>query len=830
MTWRAFYFVCISIPCMSAVTLAADSPTRDPNVARGKPYVFSAPPNYAHCTDAGDATDLTDGVRTGRSPNGGYWTERGTVGWNHVRAPIAITVDLGATHRISGAALGSGAGGAGVSLPSSVAILVSEDGESFHLVGDLVELAENPWPPEYGQFSTYTYESNALDASGRYVRFVLVPSAVFAFVDEIEVFGTPAADDDKTSAVDARHGAPVTDEQLADSLRLTRLGTYRRTMADIQRIETKVRDLHLAPDQAEPLLSELAAIEQELRSGGASFPEQPESFHATAPLNDLHRRALAIHGKLLAAGGHPPLTVWQTPPYKLLELFVKPTRAEPSLSIHAMDGEWRAQTLNITNASAEEQEVTVAIAALPTSEAASPLKVYQVEYVDTREGRWVASALVEIEPKDTRYSTTVPAGLTRQIWFSFNPQGAKPGKYEAEVRLAARGLDQRVPLKLTVAPLQFPERLACSLGLWDYVYDGNYEITDENRPLAVRDMTDRHVDVVWCASGTVPMPQPNQIDAEGNITSSIDYSRWDQFVRLWPNARYYAAFATLHVDSGFAGLQQGTPQFDRAITQWAQNWAEHNRSIRLKAGQAMILFLDEPGATEHFQATYNFAKPFNAATDEILVYCDPVGTATMNVPFAREALEQCDVISPPQGHYSRGGAQLHEFYRELRDQGKKLWLYDCSGPTRQMDPAYYRMQPWHALEAGATAAQFWAYGDAGAASNWNEYAAVGRTSYTTVYLAPDSVTTSKHWEAVREGLQDYQYFVMLKEKALELRAAGKEARARQAEQLAAQLPVDVVKNLHERYSFDFAVEWRNPSSLAEEARLRALRFLGALEQ
>jgi hypothetical protein len=38
---------------------------------------------------------------------------------------------------------------------------------------------------------------------------------------------------------------------------------------------------------------------------------------------------------------------------------------------------------------------------------------------------------------------------------------------------------------------------------------------------------------------------------------------------------------------------------------------------------------------------------------------------------------------------------------------------------------------------------------------------VGATSYTPAYLTPTGVSGSKHWEALREGIEDYQYLKML---------------------------------------------------------------------
>ena len=79
------------------------------NLARGKPYALTPKPSYSLCTDPGDGTDLTDGVRT----LGHYWVQKSTVGWKHPRGPTAITVDLGSRQPVRGAAFGSAGGSAG---------------------------------------------------------------------------------------------------------------------------------------------------------------------------------------------------------------------------------------------------------------------------------------------------------------------------------------------------------------------------------------------------------------------------------------------------------------------------------------------------------------------------------------------------------------------------------------------------------------------------------------------------------------------------------------------------------------------------------------------
>jgi hypothetical protein len=61
-----------------------------------------------------------------------------------------ITIDLERVEPISGVSYRTAAGVAGVSFPASIWILLSDDGKSYRLAGDLVALAEGPQPPAEG--------------------------------------------------------------------------------------------------------------------------------------------------------------------------------------------------------------------------------------------------------------------------------------------------------------------------------------------------------------------------------------------------------------------------------------------------------------------------------------------------------------------------------------------------------------------------------------------------------------------------------------------------------------------------------------------------------
>ncbi len=118
------------------------------NLAAGKPYRLDPAPNYQHCTDPGDRTQLTDGQRV----RGYFWTQEGAVGWTGY-THVIITIDLGAVRPISGLSYHTVAGVAGVELPEAVIVLVSDDHKLWHDAGDLV--ASSTRQPTAGGASGY---------------------------------------------------------------------------------------------------------------------------------------------------------------------------------------------------------------------------------------------------------------------------------------------------------------------------------------------------------------------------------------------------------------------------------------------------------------------------------------------------------------------------------------------------------------------------------------------------------------------------------------------------------------------------------------------------
>ena len=125
-----------------------------------------------------------------------------------------------------------------------------------------------------------------------------------------------------------------------------------------------------------------------------------------------------------------------------------------------------------------------------------------------------------------------------------------------------------------------------------------------------------------------------------------------------------------------------------------------------------------------------------------------------------------------------GSKRFEQLFLAQQRQGRTLNFYSCSGPAKLLDPySYYRLQAWHCWQIGATGTFFWAFGDNSGSSSWNEYAAVHSPPYTPLFLDDETVVAGKQMEAIRESVEDFEYFVLLRRAAERAKAAGRSAAA-----------------------------------------------------
>ncbi len=724
---------------------AAETPPPAENLALGKTYKLDPRPNYAHCTDPGDRTQLTDG----RYTQGHFWTQKSTVGWNHTSG-VSITLDLGTVQPIRGAAFNTAAGVAGVEWPLGITVLVSDDGKAFFPAGELVGLdARHGGPPRAG-YAVHRFWTDTLRTHGRYVQFLVAPGGPFVFADEIEI----------------HRGEPDWVQLPFSGAAITDARAYRTHLAIERRLRDDLSAVRAAAAQ-QALTNELDAIAREL----AQLPRtHGPDFRAVLPLNELHARIFRVQAALWRAQGCAPLTLWAGNPWDPLDHLAAPPRAatNAALSVALMKNEYRAAAFNLANAGAHEARVRLRITGLPSGENPPWITVHEVAWTDTKSGQPVAAALPEAGRDGPDFCITAPAGLTRQVWLTLHPTAVPPGVYRGAIVLRSTTGEQRLPLEVKISPLRFPAAPALHVGGWDYTdADARYEITPLNRDAVIAHLRAHFVDSPWAGSAVLP--------------ANRDTTLFDRWLARWPKARQYGVFAS--VGAKFDGAAPDTPEFAQKVGDWIRFWAGHAAKNGVQPQQLLIHLVDEPHEARQDEIILAWAQALRTANTGVKIWEDP--THGNPAKANQTMMAACDVLCPNRPMFLAGNQPFRDYYAQRHAAGTELAFYSCSGPARLLDPyAYHRLQAWTCWQQGARSSYFWAFGDAGGGSSWNEYAQQRSAAYTPLFLDPAGVTAGKHMEAIRESIEDYEYLVLLRDK---LAAADKAGRT--------GLPVDRARRL-----------------------------------
>jgi hypothetical protein len=748
---------------ISAGVVAAGhaAPERGPeNLALNKPYTLSPAPNYRHCTDPGDKTQLTDGAYS----QGYFWTQKETVGWNNA-APVLCTLDLGRMEPIRGLSWNTAAGVAGVQWPTGLYALASEDRKTWTFLGDLCELGTAEGAPPQGKYATFRFATDRMKGRGRYVC-VVAAARPFCFVDEIEVWRGPDG-----WLEGEMPGRRTDDPRRFYAEACVRSGVSARLREDLRTVAAQAEALGGA-EAAAAVRAKAAPLEGLI---DAEAEKAGDAFRTILPYGDLHAAILALNAPTLRAAGVAVPLIWQNNRWDPLSLTALPPRDAGSdgLALDLMRGEVRGETFNVTNPRDGSLDLSLTLSGLP---AGARAELREVLFTDTQSRTPVAAALRRLEP-DARGAArlTVPAGCTRQVWVSCVRPRAGAGTYRGALRVAASdsGFAKELAVNVRIRDLDFPERPSLHVGGWDYVQGrADYYKAPGNLGANLALMREMYVDSPWATPAV--FPKGARFDESGRLLNAdgLDFAVWDEWVARWRGARNYCVFFA--VGDSFNGEPMGSPRFNAMVGSWLAAWIRHMERQGLKAGQLVILLVDEPHERSQDAVIVAWAAAVRAAAPGVTLFVDPIYTDPEKGDPAMFAAN--DVLCPNTPMLVAQGGPFRDFYLRQKEAGKTLWLYSCSGPAKLLDPVtYHRAQAWLAFQLGAEGSFFWAFGcGGGIGDSWRAYAQA-HSEYSPYFVGPESVLEGKHSEAVRESVQDYEYLVMLRGKAAEVRAAGGDA-------------------------------------------------------
>jgi len=835
---------------------AEDSTAPGPNIALGKTYTFDITPDLKSCTDPGDATQLTNGhddpecSASNKSAVG--WKKRRWRGWDPKNperilkfSAAEITIDLEKVEPIAGVSFRTCRGRARTFWPSAILILVSDDGKNFYNAGELIALSYREGiipPPSPPPSCTHAFRTRHLKTRGRYVRFV-VRGPSYIVCDEIEVY---RGDDSLLN--EPRVGEPVLDVKPVLLKGDTERGVRQRMLRDIADVRERVTDSVLAADEKERLAHSLDALAD--RAAKFSVPDDPE-FRAIFPMNPVHAESYALNAPVLRSKGFKELTVWHQCRYDPLQPLDAPSQDTveelPPLAI--MPGQYQARALNLTNPTDEIETVRISFAGLPESPTPSWVEPHEVLFTDSLDREILGAALEPLKPGDGAYALTIPAGMTKQVWFRFHPTTVAPGDYQGSVVLQGNNVKHSVSLRVHVSKLRFPEQVRLATHVWDYAFGlGPYGgrpyrgITMSNIRPAIQNMKEHFVNVTWATKRVMPVPTAEYFNDKDELVKPLGWVALDHWIKLWaapPKPRYYIVY--LGVPKGlttkaYAGAGMGTPKFDARVRAWMAALRQHVVEAGLiKPEQLGVLIMDQyrtDGQAEHVLAS---ARPIKAGYPEIQIF-ETVCQKQPDQSKVQELYELIDIFCVQLGYYDPDTETAKEFYAgHVARRGAKLWFY-LNNAIDYADPySHFRMLPWRSWTRGMTGTGFWGYCDVGLASwsrgegSWNRYVTGVTRHYSPVFLGRRTVHDTKHWEAFREGLQDYECLALLRDRIEELKTQGRfDAEAEQAERVLLEVP----RTIEDATDDSIWGRWSKPKdrTLADGAMTQILTILEALSE
>jgi hypothetical protein len=359
-------------------------------------------------------------------------------------------------------------------------------------------------------------------------------------------------------------------------------------------------------------------------------------------------------------------------------------------------------------------------------------------------GDGLLSILYPLDPPHGDNRLEIPPLSSRQIWVELDSHDLAPGTYGGQILLAPQAYPdgfqapgETVALDVQIQPLRLPAGVP--FGTYSY----NFGTSDPTADLV------RHRNT-WF---TLAAPTVNGYDVgSGSIT--LDFTGTDATVA---EARSYggkliSAFGFVRSLQLDHGLDWNNPAHQPLIRSYFTQWIDHMDALGVGYDAYAIYLWDEPDA---------------ATTSKVLDLCPQLRAArpqvrlvnSLNQIFSAGDVTQwqgCLDYFIPIRYALEHNAPLVDAFETVQAGGGRVWTYDqkaYQNDALTIDPIdLYRRQPWRTV--------------------WNQgFDGVSFFSSAYAYAStPGQVTPGKGMEGWREGIEDVQWLVMLRQRVDELRA------------------------------------------------------------
>ncbi|MEI6521206.1 MAG: discoidin domain-containing protein [bacterium] len=741
--------LCLIQTSYSSVPNGYDITSKYENIALKASYTMQPAPNYPNCKNGFESTKLTDGVYSNGLKM--FWTQPTTVGWM-ISRPVTITIDLGSDQPIRGASYNTAANQDDVYWPTTISILVSNDGNDFIPVGDLIKLNLNAHRAPPDKSYSYRFWTDELKTHGRYIQLIVdtndgVSNCVFS--DEIEVYRGKQTRAMTPYPTTGKRSKEFFDQMIVNNSFQSHL------MANLKSAHEELNSAKLPVSDSKALLGTCDTLQSQIEK----LPDvELTTYKTLLPLNDIDTQIYALRGQIRAKQHKSPLQAWVCNPYAYLTPTQGPdAKSAASVQIAMMNGEWRSGVVNLTNNTGLPVKLHIKVQGMPTDAGTDFLSISQVLWHDSTLNVPVARGLEPITTGADGAEIIIPAGMLKQVWFTVHPTSLAAKTYNARVDITGENYHGVVPLSLQIFSSQFPKQPTLHLYGWDYSNYFIYGVTAQNQAAFIAMLQSHFVDSPWSINKVLPFGNFNK----DNTMKDANTADFDNWVKLWKgSARRYCVF--LNPPDILNGAKINTPDFSARVTSWINFWTTHLAAQGLSPEQLVLMIADEPRSTEAYARITSWACAINAAQPKVTIFQDVNINSPQNISTAMQSAVDVFCLDRGRSVYFSGKFQNTDFFRNQRKIGKQMEIYDTKGPIDTLDPySYSRLQAWLCWSVDASGMGFWSFSSLPKGTAWQNYS-VKDINYVPFILEPDTVMPAKQMEAIREGVEDYEYMVMLK--------------------------------------------------------------------
>lgn len=392
---------------------------------------------------------------------------------------------------------------------------------------------------------------------------------------------------------------------------------------------------------------------------------------------------------------------------------------------------------------------------------------------------WYPDALLPVKEFDIRSNTIQPLWIT-----IYAPTDTVPDEYEGLMIIKASGAEDFIVfLEVTVWDFSLPRTpyLRTSFYIyWNFIAE-RHNIPKENGKLVEEMYREYMENALDHRINPTCLVSPDVIEGDGDI--SIDFKGFDKKMQHYLDLGLNSFAVFWHKFPPSFKKISSEPLKDKKITDRTKRILQLTE--RHLKGKEWLNFsytylVDEP-QKEYFpqvKETFNFLKSCSPGIKRLLTLGPGASEGSLK-PAYRELTGYVDIWAVATQFYDE------KFLRERQGEGDEVWWYvycDTRHPYANFWAIDYpgidhRIIFWQAWRYNITGFLYWA-ADYWKVNVWEDPASFpgANGDGSLIYWSKEGPVNSIRWEIIRDGIEDYDYFCILRDASSKLQSMDTDKR------------------------------------------------------